>query len=239
MMDHILYQLIFKHSDVILLSKYLYVDIQKYVLERNVHYCPNGIPELNRIEEKGNKSKKITLLFLSNMIVSKGIYILLDACKLLKEKHLDFLCNIIGAETQEISNNVLIEEIKKRDLLDYVEYHGAKYGNEKLLYITLSDIFVSPTYDDCFPLTLVEAMQHSLPVISTFEGGIPDIVINGKTGFLCQQQDAQELADKIQILIEDKDLRVKMGKNGYGHYKNNFTLKHFESNLLKILSAIC
>ena len=55
-------------------------------------------------------------------------------------------------------------------------------------------------------------MQFSLPVISTFEGGIPEIVIDGETGFLVETQNAKMLSEKIAILLKDKDLRLKWEK---------------------------
>ena len=57
-------------------------------------------------------------------------------------------------------------------------------------------------------------MQFSLPVVSTFEGGIPDIVENGKTGFLVKQEDVEALAEKLEILINNPRLREQMGQHG-------------------------
>jgi glycosyltransferase involved in cell wall biosynthesis len=76
-------------------------------------------------------------------------------------------------------------------------------------------------------------MQFGLPVISTFEGSIPDIVINNETGFLVETQNAQMLAEKIAILLKDKDLRIEMGKKGYERFINNYTLNHFENSMNK------
>ena len=235
--DNILYKFIFNKSFIILLSKHLYCDIKKYVMEENVYYCPNGIPELN-IEKAKTVDDRVRILFLSNLIESKGLYILLDACKILNCQNIDFECNFIGSETQNISSEKFNEEIMKRKLSRCVIYHGAKYGNEKLSYLVLSDIFVSPTYEDCFPLALIEAMQCQLPIVSTYEGGIPDIVIDSETGFLCQQKNIDDLAEKILILIKNKTLREEMGRKGYEHYRSHFTLGIFEENLMNILTHI-
>ncbi len=63
-------------------------------------------------------------------------------------------------------------------------------------------------------LVLLEAMQYSLPVVSTPEGAIPDVVDDGVTGFLVPQRDTSALADKLEVLIKDPDLRVKNGSRG-------------------------
>lgn len=236
-MDHILYRFVFKNSYAILLSEYLYPDIQKYFQPQAVFYCPNGIPDLypKKVE---NKTQKTNLLFLSNLIQSKGIYILLDACKILKEEKTDFHCDIIGAESPDISKYDFIEEIKKRGLSDHIEYHGPKYDDAKCFHLKRADILVLPTFQDCFPLVLIEAMQYRLPIVSTFEGGIPDLVVDKETGFLCKHHDSDGLAEKLTLLIKNKELRSKLGENGYKHFRKNFTLDIFEKKMVDILSSI-
>jgi glycosyltransferase involved in cell wall biosynthesis len=86
------------------------------------------------------------------------------------------------------------------------------------------------------PLVLIEAMQHALPVISTPEGAIPDMVNDGITGFLVPRKDVTLLAEKIKLLITDPDLRIKMGEAGYRKYQEEFTLKSFEKKFLNIIT---
>jgi len=81
-------------------------------------------------------------------------------------------------------------------------------------------------------------MQFSLPVISTFEGSIPDVVIDNSTGFIVETQNAQMLAEKTAILLEDENLRLEMGKNGYERFINNYTLDHFEKRMNKTFCEI-
>ncbi len=81
-------------------------------------------------------------------------------------------------------------------------------------------------------------MQHSIPIVSTFEGGIPDVVEDGITGFLVPQKDAQILAEKLELLIKDHELRIKMGVAGRSKYEKEFTLQAFESKLQRILEDI-
>ena len=72
----------------------------------------------------------------------------------------------------------LNQKINDLNLQEYVTYLGKKYGDYKYEIFQSSDIFVFPTFyhNECFPLVLLEAMMFGLPVISTSEGGIPDIV---------------------------------------------------------------
>jgi glycosyltransferase involved in cell wall biosynthesis len=235
-----MYKRVFNKAEVILLSKYLYYDIQKYVPENRVHYCPNGIPDIKhkpKNTEKGVNEQSVEILFLSNLIESKGVFVLLEACSILKQKNLVFHCTYVGGEG-DVNALQFQEKVEKLDLRGYVSYVGKKYGGKKEEAFSKAYIFVHPTYEDCFPLVLLEAMQHSLPTISTFEGGIRSIVDEGITGYLVQQKDAQALAEKLGLLIQNPALREKMGIAGRKKYEQEFTLNRFEECLKGILKGI-
>jgi len=237
-LDNILYKLVFSNSEVIILSKYLYIDIKKYVNENRLHICFNGIPEVcGKVHKAENPI--VTILFLSNLIESKGVFILLEACKLLEQNGINFQCVFVGGEG-DISDFEFKAYTKKLHLHNHVVFVGKKYGIEKEELFLGADIFAFPTYYpyECLPLVLLEAMQFSLPVISTYEGGIPDVVIDKKTGFLIRQENVLELAEKLEELIYNKELRAKMGNAGRKLYEEKFTNDHFESRMHEILTSI-
>lgn len=241
--DNCLYRLVFKDSYAILLSAYLYSDIEKYFKQNNVFYCPNGIPSipLNNYSVKSNieSIEKVKILFLSNLIESKGVFDLLSACQLLISKGVDFMCVFVGG-IADINEDAFATKVNELGLDGYVKYEGRKVGDEKILSLRDADIFAFPTYyhNECFPLVLLEAMQFSLPVISTFEGGIQDIIERDKSGFLIKQRDVIQLAEYLALLITDPNLRKKMGHAGRKRYEENFTLEIFEHNLKNILEEI-
>lgn len=231
--------LVYRNTKVILLSWHLYEDICKVVKKEQILICPNGIPENPNIANISECNNSITrLFFLSNLIESKGVYVLLDACKILKEKKYKFVCNFVGGETKEISRTVFEEALKERGLDGYIVYKGPKYGNEKEEYWKSADVFVQPTYEDCFPLTIVEAMQHGKAIVSTNEGAVPDLVIDGINGFVCKRNDVNSLVDALEKLLNDKVLREKMGNKGYEIYQNKFTLEVFEKRMKETLQAV-
>ncbi|MEZ7821008.1 MAG: glycosyltransferase family 4 protein [Patescibacteria group bacterium] len=232
-----IYNYIYKNVKVMLLSEQLYNDVSNYVDYRDVYFCPNGIKNKDIPNHSLARTNKIPhLLFLSNLIESKGCIILLDACQKLKEKGILFYCDFVGGESKEISKEIFVQEIVSRNLSSNVFYHGPKYDTEKESFFCKSNIFVLPTYFDCFPLVIIEAMQYRLPIVSTFEGGIPDIVDNGTTGFLVKQKNSIELADKLEKLILEPELRKQMGEAGYLKYIEKFTLDKFEETFVKNLS---
>lgn len=231
--------LVYKNTKVILLSWHLYEDIEKIVKREQILICPNGIPEISVANNTQECMYSVPrLFFLSNLIESKGVYVLLDACKILKEKGYKFICDFVGGETKEINRIVFESAVKEKGLDEYVIYQGPKYGNEKEEYWNAADVFVQPTYEDCFPLTIVEAMQHGKPVVSTDEGAIPDLVVDGVNGFVCERRNVESLANALERLLKDKDLRVTMGSEGYNLYISKFTLKVFEKNMSDIFNKI-
>lgn len=234
----IMYKFIFKNAQVILLSNHLYFDVEKYVKKTEVYICANGIPEIKNIKPK-TENKVVQLLFLSNLIESKGVYVLLESCKELDEANIKFKCNFIGGEG-DISELDINNKIKEYNLQHKVHYLGRKYGKDKEEYYNKADIFVFPTYyhNETFGLVNLEAMQYSLPIVSTFEGGIPDLIKNGVSGFLIPQQNVGILTEKLKYLIENPEIRLKMGSEGKRRYQQEFTLKKFEENLLSILNKI-
>ncbi|MCF0192357.1 MAG: glycosyltransferase family 4 protein [Prevotella sp.] len=232
--DDKLYRLFFKKLKVILLAETLYDDVKKYVARKDVYICHNGIPEVADAEPiaKGNDVPHI--LFLSNMLIDKGVIILLDALKILKEKGCSFVADFVGGETKEINAATFEQEVKARGV--NAIYHGSCYGEDKVRFLKESDIMAFPSLNECFPLVLLEAMQYGTPVVSTYQGGIPDIVIDGETGFLCPIKDAATFADRLETLLSDAALRTTMGKKGYIRFKEHFTLTHFEQHLKDILT---
>lgn len=84
----------------------------------------------------------------------------------------------------------------------------------------------------------VEAMIFGLPVVATNRRGLPDIVVDGETGFLVPPKDAKSIAERLERLISDLDLRRTMGSAGRRRYEENFTVEKFRSSMEEVLSAV-
>tara|TARA_R110000744_G_scaffold244141_1_gene361049 strand:- start:2460 stop:3587 length:1128 start_codon:yes stop_codon:yes gene_type:complete len=243
-LDDLLYRFTFKNTNSIVLSPVLSTDIEKYVDKSNIFICPNGIPEevVSNTISTNSLNKEIgrcKFLFLSNMMKEKGVYVLLKALDELKHRNINFECHFIGAWSG-ITEHEFKKKVKEYDLSTHIFSHGKKYGVEKTYFLLNSDVFVFPTFyhNECFPLVLLEAMQYSLPIISTPEGGIADLVVHGKTGFLVQQRNINQLVDQLEQLIEDKELRISYGKEGRKRYEEFYTLSIFEKKLCTILDDV-
>ena len=231
------YKWVFKNTYVICLSDKLSFDIID-VYGIKPYIVANGI----EVQTYFKRSQQIRLnkipqiLYLSNFIKNKGILIFIDALNILKNKGFSFTARVVGAPN--LTTQFLEDYIIKYNLTNHINLIGPLYGEDKFSEYKNADLFVFPTLFEAFGLVNLEAMQFSLPVVSTFEGSIPDIVINNETGFLVDKENAIMLADKIGILLKDEKLRISMGQKGYERFINNYTLSHFENNITETFKDI-
>jgi glycosyltransferase involved in cell wall biosynthesis len=236
-LNRFLHRFALQHTKSILLSQHLYPDISYYVKTDQVYVCPNGIPSSAGINiNKQKVASTFKILYLSNMMVEKGVWILLNACKTLKSRSVKFQCDFVG-DWFEINENEFHSRLAEYGLTTEVIAHGKKYGADKIGFFENANVFVFPTFyrNECFPLVLLEAMDYALPVISTPEGGIADIVSEGETGFLVPQKDALALADQLEFLSTQPLLCQEMGRAAKTRFDTLFTLDKFEKNLHDIL----
>ena len=238
-----IFEYIFKNTHVICLSEYLCGDVAEVYHSRPI-IVNDGVGELesyNYISRKSeaepagfrshdNVNEPPKILFLSNFIKTKGVRELISALQILKTKNVKFSAQLVGGPI-DLAVDDLQKMVKDFDLLGEVKILGPKYGNDKYGLFSAADIFVLPTYFEAFPGVILEAMQFSLPVISTFEGGIPEMVDDGITGFLVKKQNVQQLADKLELLIKDADLRRTMGAKGREKFQERYTISILERNM--------
>ena len=128
------------------------------------------------------------------------------------------------------SADIEIEDVKKfllKNKIGNVEVVGPVYGSDKSRFLLESDVFVLPTFIkmSVFPVTILEAFQAGMAVISTKNGAIPDMVVNGVNGYLLERSQANELADKMLYLINNKGVLRKIKLNNIQEYKESIPRK--------------
>lgn len=232
-----LFPAVYRRSKVMLLSSRLYDDVSAVVTEDQVIVCPNGIEDIKASSSDHDGTP--TVLFLSNLLAAKGIHVFIEACGMLKSRGVSFRGIIAGAESSDLSAAGLTESLSRHGLRETVEYLGPVYGDAKEKCWSRADVFVLPTMNECFPLVLLEAMQHSVPVITTAQGGIPDIVLDGKTGYVLPENTAENIADRIQFLLEHPQDRTEMGEAGRSRYEELFTRDKFIKRFIECLREAC
>lgn len=234
-----LYEKVFNNSAIILLSEGLKSkELHNLTLPNTkIFVAENGVKSTVSLEGNRRNDKEVVILFLSKLSPSKGLIILLESFLLLhppENKRLKLL--LVGiVPDNRIKRKV--DEYKRKSLYP-IELLGDKHGDEKSLVLKQADIFVHPTLHDTFPLVLLEAMQAKLPIVSTYEGAIPEIIINEESGLLVEKSDIFNLTLKIQLLIDNNDLRCSLAENAYKRYTQNFTLEIFEKKMCQIFDSL-
>ncbi|MBF0603675.1 MAG: glycosyltransferase family 4 protein [Nitrospirae bacterium] len=241
--NRFLYRWVFHDVDVIHLSPLLYYDIENHVPKERCHFLANGIrSEVQHPRKKAHQALTkgpVRLLFLSNIMEEKGPLDFIAALGILKARGIHFHGTMAGAIYSETCYHQLSALAKSLNLGDAFHFVGPQFGDEKEALFGNADIFVFPTHRDSFPLVLLEAMAHSLPIVASSEGAIPEIIADGVTGILFPKKNIEKMAQILESLIIDSDARTKMGKLGEERFANHFTLEIFETNLTRILVSCC
>jgi glycosyltransferase involved in cell wall biosynthesis len=237
----LVYKYIFKKCHIVLLSERLTYDFAEYDLHKTLNFCSNGISYQNKVlNDENYLSKKYDFLFLSNLIKEKGVVDYVMACAKIKQSfNRNFKAAIVG-KPADINLSDLNFLIKKYNLEKNIDVLGPLYNEEKVNVFKDSKVFVFPTYYhfECFPLVLIEAMFFKMPLISTNEGAIEDLLINGYNGLIVKKNDHYDLFSAMSLLLNDSDKSMLMAQNSYKHYKNNFTEEHFYNNFVRIIEKI-
>lgn len=128
-------------------------------------------------------------------------------------------------------SNVVNDLINVLNLQNNVTLLGWISQDEQKKHLQCSSVFVqhSKTAEngdsEGTPVAILEASAAGLPIVSTLHAGIPEVVINNVTGFLVEENDIENMAEKIIILLQDKQLAEQMGKKGRNFISKNFTLE--------------
>lgn len=230
-----LYNFVFRNTFVICLSKIHTQDIEG-IPNRQVYVVPNGI-KLETKPEPFKLAPTPQLLFLSNYIKSKGVLDFLEALKILNDRGVNFRAKLIGSPW-DVTVDELARFVTTNSLAENVEICNPIFGSEKFRAILNSDIFVLPTYYELFPGVVLEAMQCGKAIVSTQTGAIPEIIDNGVNGFLVPTRQPAMVADKIETLIKNPNLRKQFGIAAYQKFNDNYTLDVFERNMQQTFEKI-
>jgi glycosyltransferase involved in cell wall biosynthesis len=169
----------------------------------------------------------------------KGHKYLVEACRILRDGGLDFVCDLIGDGPVRAQ---VARLVAGHNLQDRIIIHGSRKRMEVAQMMAAADVKVLasvPTAEgkrEGVPVVLMEAMACGLPVVSSQLSGIPELVENGQTGILVQPGDVDALALALQKLHADPALRRKMGRAGREKVLREFNLKLNVAELAKLFS---
>ena len=157
------------------------------------------------------------LLWVGRIAPIKGLDTLLDTVARLREAGRDMRLLVVGGEADEPTNGhetSLRRRIAALGLGESVRFVGPQPQSVLSLYYAAADVTVLPSYYESFGMVALEAMACGSPVIASRVGGLVTTVRDGVTGFLVPDGDVEALAERIEILVGDPELRWRLGREG-------------------------
>ena len=206
----------------------------------------HGVEEPVAAVKELPKNGRIQLLYLSSLMPSKGFFDVLQAMKLLEMEqpglyHLNLCGSFTDAKTEtavEVRDDTTLHAyIQINDLSNCVTYHGQVLGEAKEKQFAQANIFLLPTsYPwEGQPLSIIEALAFSTPVISCYHKGIPELVEDRVNGFFVEPKSPKTIASTIIKMTTDAQSYSKMSVAARTHYEANFRR---EVHLERLISVI-
>lgn len=222
-------------------------------VEARLAVVPNGLPnELQSVEPINAKTidsgRPFRLLYLSNMIPSKGYLDLIEACRILHfERRIPIHCDFCGAFVATVNDDVRLSPaeaeddfrrlITEKELEHIVQYHGTVRGETKRQMLQSAHLFLLPTaYPwEGQPISIIEALAYGLPVVATRYRGIPEQVVDGYNGFLLDEKSPQAIADAVERFWRDPSLYEQCSRHAVQHFLRHFTREAHLNRLIPVI----
>lgn len=184
---------------------------------RKIHVIWNGIDSEKYARVKAEPAGKIRITFAGIFGPHKGVEYLIRALGQLKEEPI--LLNLVGRGDEEPKYRELAEML---GVTEKISFRGKVDNNRMIDIYRETDIFCLPAVSpENQPVTITEAMACGIPVIASRIGGVPELVEDGVTGYLAEPRNAEDLAEKIRMMIADRERMREMGEAGRQRMRDN------------------
>ena len=212
----------------IVLSQRLIPMIKNKAPKANVKVLYNAVTTSNCNQYNTESS---SVLFLGRLGERKGIYDLLQAIFLAKDSlPVDTKFYICGdGEIQNVK-----DKIKEMNLTELIAYVGWVDGQQKKEIFNKCCLNVLPSYNEGLPMTILETMSHGIPNISTNIASIPEVIKNGRNGYLIEPGDIVSLSNLMIEVLKNKENRILLSKEAFKTINMHFSLNANVSKLIYI-----
>lgn len=223
-------------------------------LRERVVVVTNGPPEAWKGKPRYRDERTegpVRLLFLSNLIQSKGYYDVLEAAAILcrtttMQLQVTFAGRFLSIPEDEIpmspeeAEAAFLECIETSGLSGIAHYAGPVTGEAKRRLLDTSDFFLLPTNyaHEGQPVSIIEAMSQGCVVVATNFRAIPDLVVNGETGVLVDYGRPEQIADAVRRIAGDAERYTAMSLAAVERYEKNFTVRRHMDAMVSVLDAV-
>lgn len=178
---------------------------------------PNGTMDFRTaVAAAEGTSTHVRLVYSGRLETRKGLPELLEACDQLQLQNQSFELVLMG-DSRDASL------LQQAEIRQYCRVTGWLPKQRLKDEMASADIFVLPSYDEGLPMAMIEAMSMGLPVVVTPVGGIPDVIGNGREGFLVPVGDVNGLVEALVALTSSRSLRIRMGSEARLRWESDLT----------------
>jgi glycosyltransferase involved in cell wall biosynthesis len=190
-------------------------------------------PDIQKMvrQRYGISANEICILYVGRLSSEKGPDILIEAVGLMRTANLPRIRVLMAGAGPEVHN--LTEQVTSMNLQDRVRFLGQTRNVAELL--AAADVVVVPSRVECFGLSLVEAMSAGCAVVATKVGGMQEIVIDGQSGLLAEPECPAMLAEKLELLVGDSELRHRMGIQARTRIMQMYSKNHVLESLYSLI----
>ena len=175
------------------------------------------------------------IIFLARIEKAKGIYITIDAFKILKENYPQMSLTIVG-------DGIELENVKKfviKNNIPDIRFTGALYGNNLIKELKKAQLCTFPTfYGEGMPTSVLESMAFGMPIFTRNVGGLPDFFENGKMGYITDSLDPKDFAEAMIPYIESPELTRRVSKYNHEYAKEHFLASKVAYSIEKELKSV-
>jgi spore coat protein SA len=178
------------------------------------------------------------ILFVGRLHPTKGVHVLLKAMKILEARKINAVCKVVGSSAVGGSKSTHYVQSLYANCPSNVHFAPYQSGREIANEYRAADIFCCPSiWQEPFGNINIEAMACGISVVATRVGGIPEIAAEGGV-VLVEPNSATELADALQKLVEDKNLRTSIAAEGLKSFRQRFTWSKITSQYRKVVETM-
>ena len=167
------------------------------------------------------------------LVPVKGYQVFLKAAQLIKQKESRVKFLIVGDGPEKSNLEKLADELKISE-----DFLFPGYREDVQDIINAMDVFVLSSFHEGIPIALLEAMALEKPIVATKVGGIPEVVTDQISGILVEPDDPEKLAQKSLYLLQEREIRKKMGSEAKRRIEESFTAERMAQKVLEIYQSM-
>jgi glycosyltransferase involved in cell wall biosynthesis len=195
-------------------------------------YNPTKIVELQFHNDNTKPASEVNFLFMGRLGQRKGVFDIIEAARLIRTENVKI--SLYGDGDIESVRTLIVAN----GVEDKVQVRGWIEGSEKERVLRAADVLILPSYNEGFPVSILEAMARGMPVLATNVGGVAEAVEDGVNGYLITPGECEKLAERIERLALSSGLRRRMGRSGHALASRKFALPVIVRQLEKLYDEL-